>query len=87
MGLAYAMLGQTNRAVELYEQHLSLAREAGDRRGEGNALWNLSLATDKLGDRSRAIAPAEDAFSIRREISDPNAEKVSRKLAEWKNEV
>jgi hypothetical protein len=29
--------------IEHYEQHPAIVREIGDRRGEGNALFNLSL--------------------------------------------
>ena len=35
VGLAYADLGQAERAIGFYEQHLAIAREIGDRRGEG----------------------------------------------------
>ena len=44
--------GETRRAIEYFEQHLTIAREIGDRRGEGNALWNSALALNSLGDRS-----------------------------------
>ena len=35
LGNCYAGLGQTARAIEYYEQALAIAREIGDRRGEG----------------------------------------------------
>jgi hypothetical protein len=43
---------------------LVIAREIGDRRGEGIALFNVSLSADSLGDRVRAIAMAEEALKI-----------------------
>ena len=49
-----------------YEQHLAIAREIGDRRGEGNALGNLGLAWADLGraaagDRALRAAPRDRA--------------------------
>ena len=38
LGVAYYRLGEPHRAIELYEQHLPIAREIGDRGGEGNTL-------------------------------------------------
>jgi len=66
------------------EVRLAIAREIGDRRGEGNALWNSALALDKLGDRAQAITRAEAALRIREAIEDPNAAKVRARLAEWR---
>ncbi len=86
LGIAYAALGETRRATEFYEQRLVIAREIGDRRGEGNALFNMSLALDKLGERAQAIAHAEAALKIFEQIEDPNAAKVRKKLAEWREE-
>ena len=37
-------LGEYRRAIEYHEQHLTIAREIGDRLGEGHALGNLGLA-------------------------------------------
>jgi len=42
-GNAYADLGDVRKAIEFHEQYLSIAREIGDRLGEGNALGNLGL--------------------------------------------
>ena len=35
---------EPRQAIEFYEQHLAIAREIGDRRGESAALGNLGLA-------------------------------------------
>ena len=37
LGIAHAALGRPGRAVEFFEQRLAVAREVGDRRGEGSA--------------------------------------------------
>jgi hypothetical protein len=49
LGLVYVALGESQRAIEMYEQQLSIARGFGDRRGEANASWNLGLALEKEG--------------------------------------
>ncbi len=63
---------------------MAIAREIGDRRGEANALWNMSLALDNLGDRTQAIEHAEAALKIYEQIEDPNAGKVRAQIEEWK---
>lgn len=87
LGLAYAALGETRRAIEFYEQRLAIAREIGDRRGEGNALFNTALALAELGDRAKAIAHAEAALEIYEQIESPYAEKARAVLADWRDEA
>jgi tetratricopeptide (TPR) repeat protein len=84
--LVYTRLGKYKHAIELYEQALAIAREVGNRQGEGDALWNLSLTLDKLGDRDQAIAQAEAALTIRGQIEDPKVNEVQKQLAEWRGQ-
>ena len=74
LGLAYAVLGETRRAIEFHEQYLEIAREIGNRRGEGNALGNLGSAYFTLGETRRAIEFYERALKIFRDIGDRWAE-------------
>jgi tetratricopeptide (TPR) repeat protein len=74
LGLAYAALGQAQRASEYYERALVIRREIGDRRGEGSDLGNLGLAYADLGQAQRAIAYHEQALEIDREIGDRQGE-------------
>ena len=62
------------RAIGLYEQHLVIAREIGDRQGEGAALGNLGLAYARLGEVQRAIGLYEQHLVIAREIGDRQGE-------------
>jgi tetratricopeptide (TPR) repeat protein len=87
LGLAYADLGETRRAIELYELRLAIAREIGDRLGEGNALFNTGLALDRLGDHVKAISHAEAALEIYEQIESPYAEKARAQLARWRGEA
>ena len=62
-------------------------REIGDRRGEGDDLWNMSLALDQLGERAQAIQHAEQALTIYEQIEDPNAAEVRAQLAAWREQT
>ena len=73
-GVAYADLGQVERAIDSYEQALAIAREIGDRRGEGADLGNLGNAYADLGQVERAIDSYEQALAIAREIGDRRGE-------------
>ncbi|MDT7780265.1 MAG: hypothetical protein QOC99_2777, partial [Acidobacteriota bacterium] len=75
LGLAYADLGETRRAVEFYEQSLALARKNGDRHSEGNALGNLGVAYRLLGEPHRAIQFYEQGLVIARQIGDRRGER------------
>jgi hypothetical protein len=58
-----------------------IAREIGDRRGEGNALANMGLAL-RATDAEAARAKLRQALAIFTAIEDPNAARVAACLAE-----
>ena len=58
------------RAIELYEQALTIDREIGDRSGEAADLGNLGDGYAALGEMRRAIEFYEQALTILREIGD-----------------
>jgi tetratricopeptide (TPR) repeat protein len=68
LGLAYASLGEVQKAVGYFEQWLVIAREIGDRQGECGALGNLSRT--RLGEEL-AKALLEQARAIGEQIQDP----------------
>jgi tetratricopeptide (TPR) repeat protein len=70
LGLAYADLGETQRAIEYHEKYLAIAEEIGDHRGEGNALGNLGNAYADLGETRRAIEYYEKRLVIAGETGD-----------------
>ena len=61
LGVAWATLGNTGKAIEYYEQRLVIAKETGDQRAEGSAWGNLA----DLADRSswEAIADSREQGS------------------------
>jgi tetratricopeptide (TPR) repeat protein len=77
-------LGETRRAIELYEEALSIAREIGDRRGEARHLWNMGQALDKLGDRAQAVTHAEAALRLFEQVENPYSEIARKQLADWR---
>ena len=74
LGVAYADLGETHKAIEYFEQWLQISREIGDRRGEGSAMGNLGLAYATLGEARKAIEYLEQDLKISREIGDRRGE-------------
>jgi len=74
LGNASDALGDPRRAIADYEQALAIAREIGDRRGEGNHLGNLGNAYYRLGYPSQAIEYHQQALAIAREIGDRRRE-------------
>ena len=74
VGVAYADLGEVEKAIGYYEQALVISREIGDRRGEGNRLGNLGNAYARLGEVEKAIGYHEQALVISREIGDRRGE-------------
>jgi tetratricopeptide (TPR) repeat protein len=55
LGLCYRSLGDYRRAIDHHEQSLAIAREIGDRQGEGSSLGSLGNCYYSLGDYRRAI--------------------------------
>ncbi|MCC6190576.1 MAG: tetratricopeptide repeat protein [Anaerolineales bacterium] len=74
LGLAYAALGQTRRAIDLHEQALQIHREIGNRVGEGINQGNLGIAYAALGEPRRAIEFLEHELEVEREFGDRQGE-------------
>ena len=75
LGTAYCKLGDFNEAIEYHKQHLSIAKELGDRAGgEGRAYHNLGFATYMLGDFNQAIEYLRQHLSIAKELGDKAGE-------------
>ncbi|XP_074627332.1 uncharacterized protein LOC141885317 [Acropora palmata] len=61
-------LGDFRKAIEYHERHLKVAREVGDRVGEGNAYGSLGSAYRSLGDFRKAIEYHEKHLEIAIEV-------------------
>ncbi|XP_078348122.1 uncharacterized protein LOC144633186 [Oculina patagonica] len=65
------------REIERHKQCLSIAKELGDRSGEGRAYGNLGIAYRRLGDFKLAIEYHKQHLSIARELGDRSGEGVA----------
>ena len=70
LGNACQSQGSFSKAIECHGQDLAIAKEVGDRAGEGGAYGNLGNAYYSLGDYSKAIAYHVQGLSIAKEVSD-----------------
>ena len=50
LGTAYLSLGDLKKAIEYHNLHLKIAKEVGDKHGEGIAYGSLGSAYLTLGD-------------------------------------
>ena len=76
LGLCHYRVGDYRRAIELHTEALGIAREIGDRRGEGVDLGNLGNCHYSLGDYRQAIDLHSQALGIARETGDRRGEGV-----------
>ena len=69
LGLAYADLGETRKAIEYYEKRMVITSEIGDRRGEGERPGQPGdYAYAALGETRKAIEYYEKQMVITSEI-------------------
>ena len=74
LGSAHLSLGEFKTAIDYYERHLEIAKELGDRLGEGKAYGNLGNAHCNLGDLKTAIDYYERQLKITKELGDKSGE-------------
>ena len=79
LGTAYSALGNYTQAIDYYQQSLTIAREIGDRQGEGSCLGSLGTAYYALdyyalGNYTQAIDYYQQSLTIAREIGDRQGE-------------
>lgn len=74
LGITYANLSETHRAIGFHEEQLRLARDIGDRYWEASAPGHLGNAYFEAADVERALACHEQHLSIARRIGDRHGE-------------
>ena len=65
LGRAYQWQGQYGKAIEYHTQHLAIAKEVGDRAGEGRAYGNLGGSYVHLHQHVKAVSCFKAEFDIR----------------------
>jgi tetratricopeptide (TPR) repeat protein len=76
LGACYRFLGQLTRARNLHERALAIARDTGNRNGEGTALGELGFCNYRLGQIARAVDVFQRALAIARELGDRVGESI-----------
>jgi len=76
LGSSYETMGQTEQAVEQYQQALAIARQTHNRSWEGTALGNLGNSYRDMGRTERAVEHYQQALAIFRETGDRGGESV-----------
>ena len=70
LGSVYAVIGSTEHALQCFETSLKIAREIGDRVGEGKVLGNLGTVYAGVGKEQRAAEFYSEASKVIKEIGD-----------------
>ncbi|MGP1382039.1 MAG: tetratricopeptide repeat protein [Thainema sp.] len=74
LGLAYRLLSQYTRSIELQKQALEIEQELGDLHSQAVAFDNLGVAYVSLSQYDKAIELFEQAIKIHREVGDRRGE-------------
>jgi CHAT domain-containing protein/Flp pilus assembly protein TadD len=74
MGVVYRLLGETQKALEKYNEALPLRRAIGDRRGEASVLNDMGVVYRLLGETQKALEKYNEVLPIRRAIGDRGGE-------------
>jgi tetratricopeptide (TPR) repeat protein len=64
------VVGQTARAIDIYEEVLEEFRSVKDQNGEANALGNLGSAFDEIGKFASSLEYYNQAVNIKRRLAD-----------------
>jgi tetratricopeptide (TPR) repeat protein len=70
LGSAYQNLGSFSKALEHHKGHLTMAKEVGDRTGEGMAYGNLCNGYQSQGDFAKAIECHTQCLAFAKEVGD-----------------
>ena len=70
LGRAYRNLGNISKALEHHKEHLTIAKDVGDRAGVGAAYGNLGNAYRSQGDYAQAIEYQAQDLAIAKEVGD-----------------
>ena len=74
LGCTYHNVGQFNTAIKYHQRHLEIAKEVGDKVGEGISYGNLGNAYHSLGEFKTAIKYHQHHLEIAKEVGDKAGE-------------
>lgn len=70
LGISLCLLGRHEAALTEFEAARGLSREIGDRTGEADAMMNIAIVANQLGDDERAIALGEQVLPLYEALDD-----------------
>jgi len=73
-GLQQYRQGQFQKALENFQQALSISKQINDRFREGRSLNNIGLVYDSLGQYNKALEFYQQSLRIRKEVRDQSGE-------------
>jgi CHAT domain-containing protein/tetratricopeptide (TPR) repeat protein len=73
----YRNLGQYQKAIDFFQQSLTIQKQISNRNGEGLSLNNLGLAYNSLGQHQKAIEYYQQSLAIQKQIGNRNGEATS----------
>jgi predicted ATPase/DNA-binding NarL/FixJ family response regulator len=71
LGLVVSEQGDSERAIQLYEESLAFSRKVGDKRGIADNLLLLGIEMRYRGDLGKARELLEEGLVVAREVGDP----------------
>ena len=64
IGVVYRSLGETQKALDKYNEALPINREVGDRSGEATTLNDIGVVYRSLGETRKALEKYNEALPI-----------------------
>ena len=74
LGIAHYNQGQFKTAIDYHQRHLEIAKEVGDKAGEGKSYANLGCAYHSLGQFKTAVDYHQRHLEIAKEVGDKAGE-------------
>src|SRR5689334_16236481 len=74
MAESHARLGQIDKALDYYNQALTLAHQRSDRDTERHILGKLAGVHDQAGSTGKSIELRERALAIHRDLHEPESD-------------
>ena len=71
MGKTYSDMGETNKAIEYYEEAIKIAKKIEDKLGECAGYANMGKTYSDLGETNKATEFLKKSLAIGKSIEDP----------------
>ncbi|MDV6271032.1 LuxR C-terminal-related transcriptional regulator [Rhodococcus globerulus] len=83
LGVACQQLGDTDRALDCYEQVLAITRSRGEAAYQSYSLWWTALISWRRINRGASVRMLEEALGTARLVNNPNAATACLELLAW----